>query len=192
MSTMNFAKREISFKIVYYGPAMSGKTTNLRHIYTLLPQKVKGDFTSIATETERTLFFDFLPLELGSIKGFTIRLSLYTVPGQEIYKLTRKSVLRATDGIVFVADSQRIKSSENVASFEDMIENLINFGEDPDSIPIILQYNKRDLYEILTFYEMQQILNRDNKYEYYESIAENGINVVESLKAITKLVVSKV
>jgi len=192
MSTMNFAKREISFKIVYYGPAMSGKTTNLRHIYTLLPQKVKGDFTSIATETERTLFFDFLPLELGSIKGFTIRLSLYTVPGQEIYKLTRKSVLRATDGIVFVADSQRIKSSENVASFEDMIENLINFGEDPDSISIILQYNKRDLYEILTFYEMQQILNRDNKYEYYESIAENGINVVESLKAITKLVVSKV
>lgn len=192
MSTMNFAKREISFKIVYYGPAMSGKTTNLRHIYTLLPQKVKGDFTSIATETERTLFFDFLPLELGSIKGFTIRLSLYTVPGQEIYKLTRKSVLRATDGIVFVADSQRVKSNENIVSFEDMIENLINFGEDPDSIPIVLQYNKRDLYEILTFYEMQQALNRDKKYECYESIAENGVNVIETLKAITKLVVSKV
>ncbi|MGB9694497.1 MAG: GTP-binding protein [Caldisericaceae bacterium] len=192
MSTMNFAKREISFKIVYYGPAMSGKTTNLRHIYTLLPQKVKGDFTSIATETERTLFFDFLPLELGSIKGFTIRLSLYTVPGQEIYKLTRKSVLRATDGIVFVADSQRIKEEENIASLEDMFENLVNFGEDPESMPLILQYNKRDLQEILTVEELQATLNKNNKYEYYEAIAENGINVIESLKAITKLVVAKV
>jgi signal recognition particle receptor subunit beta len=192
MSTMNFAKREISFKIVYYGPAMSGKTTNLRYIYKLLPQKVKGDFTSIATETERTLFFDFLPLELGSIKGFTIRLSLYTVPGQEIYKLTRKSVLRATDGIIFVADSQKIKADENVASFEDMIENLINFGENPDLIPVILQYNKRDLNEILTVYEIHEMLNKDYKYEYYEAIAENGINVIKTLKAITKLVVSKV
>ncbi len=192
MSTLNFAKREISFKIVYYGPAMSGKTTNLRHIYTLLPQKVKGDFTSIATETERTLFFDFLPLELGSIKGFTIRLSLYTVPGQEIYKLTRKSVLRSTDGIIFVADSQSIKSQENIDSFNDMIDNLINFGEDPDSIPVILQYNKRDLDEILPVCELEEALNFSKKYEYYESIAQEGINVIETLKAVTKLVVSKI
>ncbi|MCX6088326.1 MAG: GTPase domain-containing protein, partial [Caldiserica bacterium] len=128
MSTLNFARKEISFKIVYYGPAMSGKTTNLRYIYTALPQKIKGNFTSIATETERTLFFDFLPLELGTIKGFTIRLSLYTVPGQFIYKLTRKSVLKSCDGIIFVADSQKRRKEENIESFIDMMENLKEFG----------------------------------------------------------------
>jgi hypothetical protein len=191
MSTINFAKREISFKIVYYGPAMSGKTTNLRHIYSTIPEKVKGDFTSIATETERTLFFDFLPLELGSIKGFTIRLSLYTVPGQYIYKLTRKSVLRATDGIVFVADSQIEKRQENIDSFQDMIDNLLEFGEDVETMPIILQYNKRDLPNILSIEELQTDLNKDNKYQYFEAIAEQGINVMETLKAITKLVVQK-
>jgi len=191
MSTINFAKREISFKIVYYGPAMSGKTTNLRYIYTGLPEKVKGDFTSIATETERTLFFDFLPLELGSIKGFTIRLSLYTVPGQYIYKLTRKSVLRATDGIVFVADSQREKRIENIDSFKDMVENLIEFGESVETMPIILQYNKRDLNDILTIEELQNDLNPEGKYQYFEAIASEGYNVIETLKAITKLVVQK-
>ncbi|MEF3245157.1 MAG: GTPase domain-containing protein [Caldisericaceae bacterium] len=191
MSTINFARKEISFKIVYYGPAMSGKTTNLRQIYSGLSDKVKGDFTSIATETERTLFFDFLPLELGSIKGFTIRLSLYTVPGQYIYRLTRKSVLRATDGIVFVADSQMEKREENIESFKDMLENLIDFGEDPDSIPIVLQYNKRDLDNILTVEELEQDLNPNKKYQYFEAIAAKGINVVETLKTITKLVVQK-
>ena len=191
MSTINFAKREISFKIVYYGPAMSGKTTNLRFIYTGLSDKVKGDFTSIATETERTLFFDFLPLELGSIKGFTIRLSLYTVPGQYIYRLTRKSVLRATDGIVFVADSQREKKQENIDSFKDMVENLVDFGEDVNNVPIVLQYNKRDLFDILTIEELQADLNPENKYEYLEAIASEGINVVDTLKIITKLVVQK-
>lgn len=191
MSTINFARKEISFKIVYYGPAMSGKTTNLKQIYSGLEDKVKGDFTSIATETERTLFFDFLPLELGSVKGFTIRLSLYTVPGQYIYKLTRKSVLRATDGIVFVADSQIEKREENIESFKDMVENLIDFGEDPENIPIVLQYNKRDLDNILTVEELEKDLNPNKKYQYFEAIASKGINVVETLKAITKLVVQK-
>jgi len=191
MSTINFAKREISFKIVYYGPAMSGKTTNLRYVYSTIPEKVKGDFTSIATETERTLFFDFLPLELGSIKGFTIRLSLYTVPGQYIYKLTRKSVLRATDGIVFVADSQREKKQENIDSFQDMVDNLVEFGESIENMPIILQYNKRDLTDILTVEELQADLNPNKTYQYFEAVATVGVNVMETLKAITKLVVQK-
>uniref|UniRef100_A0A7C4Y574 Gliding-motility protein MglA n=1 Tax=Caldisericum exile TaxID=693075 RepID=A0A7C4Y574_9BACT len=191
MSTINFAKREISFKIVYYGPAMSGKTTNLRYVYSTIPEKVKGDFTSIATETERTLFFDFLPLELGSIKGFTIRLSLYTVPGQYIYKLTRKSVLRATDGIVFVADSQREKKQENIDSFQDMVNNLVEFGESIENMPIILQYNKRDLEDILTVEELQADLNPNKTYQYFEAVATVGVNVMETLKAITKLVVQK-
>jgi len=191
MSTINFAKREISFKIVYYGPAMSGKTTNLRYVYSTIPEKVKGDFTSIATETERTLFFDFLPLELGSIKGFTIRLSLYTVPGQYIYKLTRKSVLRATDGIVFVADSQREKKQENIDSFQDMVNNLVEFGESIENMPIILQYNKRDLKDILTVEELQADLNPNKTYQYFEAVATVGVNVMETLKAITKLVVQK-
>ncbi len=191
MSLINFARKEISFKIVYYGPAMSGKTTNLRFIYKSLPGKVKGNFTSIATETERTLFFDFLPLELGTIKEFKIRLSLYTVPGQYIYKLTRKSVLRNTDGLIFVADSQREKKDENIDSFNDMVENLREFGEDIENIPLVLQYNKRDLYTILPVYEMEKLLNKEGKYQYYEAIATYGTGVIESLKAITKLVVSK-
>lgn len=192
MSTINFAKREISFKIVYYGPAMSGKTTNLRYIYSSIPQKVKGEFTSIATETERTLFFDFLPIELGSIKGFTIRLSLYTVPGQYIYRLTRKSVLRATDGIVFVADSQVEKLEENVESFKDMEENLIEFGESLETIPLIMQYNKRDLMNIAPLRQLERLLNPEGKYESYPAMASTGYGVMDSLKAITKLVVKKV
>jgi len=192
MSLINFARKEISFKIVYYGPAMSGKTTNLKFIYRGLPGKVKGNFTSIATETERTLFFDFLPLELGTIKGFKIRLSLYTVPGQYIYKLTRKSVLRSTDGLIFVADSQRQKAQENIESFKDMIENLKEFGEDIKNIPLIMQYNKRDLYNILPVYKMEKLLNKDGKYQYYKSIATYGTGVIKTLKAMTKLVVARV
>ncbi len=192
MSTINFARKEISFKIVYYGPAMSGKTTNLRYIYSSIPQKVKGEFTSIATETERTLFFDFLPLELGVIKGFTVRLSLYTVPGQNIYKLTRKSVLRACDGIVFVADSQLSKKEENIMNFYDMVENLNDFGESLESIPLVMQYNKRDLNPIIPIRELQEALNNENQFEYYEAIAMLGLGVMESMKAITRLVISRI
>ncbi len=192
MSTFNFARKEISFKIVYYGPALSGKTTSLRYIYSSLPGKVKGQFTSIATETERTLFFDFLPLELGSIKGFKIRLSLYTVPGQFIYKLTRKSVLRSTDGIIFVADSQRRKKEENIYSFNDMLENLEEYGESLSTIPLIFQYNKRDMEDIMSVEELQSTLNPENKYTYFETIALEGKGVLDALKAITKLVVAKI
>ncbi len=192
MSTFNFVRKEISFKIVYYGPALSGKTTSLRHIYHSLPGKVKGQFTSIATETERTLFFDFLPLELGFIKGFKIRLSLYTVPGQFIYKLTRKSVLRLTDGIIFVADSQKRKKEEDIYSYNDMLENLTDYGESLEKIPLIFQYNKRDMYDIMPTGEMQETLNTENKYQYFETIALQGVGVLDALKAITKLVISKI
>lgn len=192
MSTLNFARKEISFKIVYYGPAMSGKTTNLRYIYTALPQKIKGNFTSIATETERTLFFDFLPLELGMIKGFTIRLSLYTVPGQFIYKLTRKSVLKSCDGIIFVADSQKRRKEENIESFIDMMENLKYFGESLETVPIILQYNKRDLEDILRIEELEESLNSLKQFESYEAVATQGNGVIDALKGITKLVVSRI
>lgn len=191
MSTLNFARKEISFKIVYYGPAMSGKTTNLRYIYTALPQKIKGNFTSIATETERTLFFDFLPLELGTIKGFTIRLSLYTVPGQFIYKLTRKSVLKSCDGIIFVADSQKRRKEENIESFIDMMENLKEFGESLETVPIIIQYNKRDLNYILRIEELEESLNSEKQFESYETIATRGEGVIDTLKGITRLVVSR-
>jgi hypothetical protein len=192
VSTLNFARKEISFKIVYYGPAMSGKTTNLRYIYTALPQKIKGNFTSIATETERTLFFDFLPLELGMIKGFTIRLSLYTVPGQFIYKLTRKSVLKSCDGIIFVADSQKRRKEENIESFIDMMENLKYFGESLETVPIILQYNKRDLEDILRIEELEESLNSLKQFESYEAVATQGNGVIDALKGITKLVVSRI
>jgi hypothetical protein len=191
LSTLNFARKEISFKIVYYGPAMSGKTTNLRYIYTALPQKIKGNFTSIATETERTLFFDFLPLELGTIKGFTIRLSLYTVPGQFIYKLTRKSVLKSCDGIIFVADSQKRRKEENIESFIDMMENLKEFGESLETVPIIIQYNKRDLNYILRIEELEESLNSEKQFESYETIATRGQGVIDTLKGITRLVVSR-
>jgi hypothetical protein len=191
LSTLNFARKEISFKIVYYGPAMSGKTTNLRYIYTALPQKIKGNFTSIATETERTLFFDFLPLELGTIKGFTIRLSLYTVPGQFIYKLTRKSVLKSCDGIIFVADSQKRRKEENIESFIDMMENLKEFGESLETVPIIIQYNKRDLEYILRIEELEESLNSEKQFESYETIATRGEGVIDTLKGITRLVVSR-
>jgi signal recognition particle receptor subunit beta len=192
VSTLNFARKEISFKIVYYGPAMSGKTTNLRYIYTALPQKIKGNFTSIATETERTLFFDFLPLELGMIKGFTIRLSLYTVPGQFIYKLTRKSVLKSCDGIIFVADSQKRRKEENIESFIDMMENLKYFGESLETVPIILQYNKRDLEDILRIEELEESLNSLKQFESYEAVATQGNGVIDALKGITRLVVSRI
>jgi signal recognition particle receptor subunit beta len=192
LSTLNFARKEISFKIVYYGPAMSGKTTNLRYIFKTLPEKIKGNFTSIATETERTLFFDFLPLELGTIKGFKIRLSLYTVPGQFIYKLTRKSVLKSSDGIIFVADSQRIRKEENIESFIDMMENLKEFGENLQTTPIILQYNKRDLEDILRVDELESSLNSEKQFETHEAIATRGDGVIDALKGITKLVISRI
>jgi signal recognition particle receptor subunit beta len=189
MSLIDFSKSEITFKIVYYGPAMSGKTTNLGWIYRTIPDKVKGQFTSIATETERTLFFDFLPVELGSVKGFKIRLSLYTVPGQELYKLTRKSVLKSVDGIVFVADSTVARRDDNINNLADMIKNL-NEYELPDT-PVVYQLNKRDLPDVMPVDQLMDELDLAGK-PVYLGIASGGVSVMDCLKGITREVVSKI
>lgn len=191
MALINYSAKEITFKIVYYGPAMSGKTTNLRFIYDRLPEELKGKFTSIATQDERTLFFDFLPLDLGTIKGFSIKLSLYTVPGQAIYSLTRKTILRATDGIIFVADSQKQLFEKNIESLKDMIENMKEYGLNLENTPIILQYNKRDLIDIVSVEDLNSSLNF-NSFPYLEAVAIQGIGVMEALKLISKLVVRKI
>jgi len=191
MALINYSAKEITFKIVYYGPAMSGKTTNLRFIYNRLPEELKGKFTSIATQDERTLFFDFLPLDLGTIKGFSIKLSLYTVPGQAIYSLTRKTILRATDGIIFVADSQKQIFEKNIESLKDMIENMKEYGLNIENTPIILQYNKRDLNDIVSVEDLNNSLNF-NSFPYLEAVAIQGIGVMEALKLISKLVVRKI
>ncbi len=191
MALINYSAKEITFKIVYYGPAMSGKTTNLRFIYNRLPEELKGKFTSIATQDERTLFFDFLPLDLGTIKGFSIKLSLYTVPGQAIYSLTRKTILRATDGIIFVADSQKQIFEKNIESLKDMIENMKEYGLNLENTPIILQYNKRDLNDIVSVEDLNNSLNF-NSFPYLEAVAIQGIGVMEALKLISKLVVRKI
>ena len=145
MSLVNYSTREITSKIVYYGPGRSGKTTNLQYIYGQVPEDRRGRMVSLATETDRTLFFDFLPLDLGTISGFQTRFQLYTVPGQVYYDATRKLVLQGADGVVFVADSQRAQAEENVDSFRNLQVNLLDQGVDPRQIPIVLQYNKRDL-----------------------------------------------
>src|SRR6266481_2679748 len=145
MSVVNYQTREITCKIVYYGPGRSGKTTNLQYIYGQVPDERKGRMVSLATQTDRTLFFDFLPLDLGTISGFTTKLQLYTVPGQVYYQTTRRLVLQGADGVVFVADSQRRQLEENIESFQDLHENLADQGIDARSVPLVIQYNKQDL-----------------------------------------------
>src|SRR3954467_15909386 len=145
MSLVNFTAREITCKIVYYGPGRSGKTTNLQYIFGRVPESRRGRMVSLATQTDRTLFFDFLPLDLGTISGFTTRFQLYTVPGQSYYAATRKLVLQGADGVVFVADSRRRQMDENVESFQDLHEPLAGHALDPRTVPIVLQYNKQDL-----------------------------------------------
>ena len=145
MSLVNYATREITCKIVYYGPGRSGKTTNLHYIYGQVPDDRKGKMVSLATQTDRTLFFDFLPLDLGTISGFTTKFQLYTVPGQVYYQTTRKLVLQGADGVVFVADSQARQLEENIESFQDLHANLAEQGVDARTVPLVLQYNKQDL-----------------------------------------------
>lgn len=190
MATINYAAKEISVKIVYYGPALSGKTTNLQIIHRKIPQQSKSDMVSLATETDRTLFFDFLPLDLGTIKGFAIKFQLYTVPGQVYYNATRKLVLRGVDGIVFVADSAADKMEENLESFQNMEDNLTEYGYKQETIPIILQYNKRDLPNALPCEEIDKKLNKYN-YPRAEACAVKGNGVFETLKIIGKCVIDQ-
>jgi signal recognition particle receptor subunit beta len=188
MASINYAAREISVKIVYYGPGLSGKTTNLQIIHKKVPKEFKSDMVSLATETDRTLFFDFLPLDLGKIKGFSAKFQLYTVPGQVYYNATRKLVLRGVDGLVFVADSSPQKIQENLDSFQNMEDNLAEYGYKKENVSIILQYNKRDLPNAMSVDEMNRAINKYN-LPWTEAVANKGVGVFESLKLIGKIVI---
>ncbi len=187
MVFFNYATMQMAAKIVYYGPGLCGKTTNLHVIYGRTAPTSRGEMVCLETETDRTLFFDLLPLDVGVIGGFKTRLQLYTVPGQVFYNTTRKLVLKGVDGIVFVADSQRPMKDPNVESLRNLRENLAEIGVSLDATPRVLQFNKRDLPNILTIEELNDTLNPDNSMEWYESSATNGTGVFETLKAISKL-----
>jgi mutual gliding-motility protein MglA len=192
MSLVNYQTREITCKIVYYGPGRSGKTTNLHYIYGQVPEDRKGKMVSLATQTDRTLFFDFLPLDLGTISGFSTRFQLYTVPGQVYYQATRKLVLQGADGVVFVADSQARQLQENIESFQDLHQNLAEQDVDPRSIPLVIQYNKQDLPQdlILTASELADAVNFRGVPDY-SADALHGPGVFETLKGISELVLKR-
>ena len=185
MSFINYSSREINCKIVYYGPGMCGKTTNLQYIYTKTNPDVKGKMISLATETERTLFFDFLPLALGQIRGFKTRFHLYPVPGQVFYDASRKLILKGVDGVVFVADSQIERMEANVESLDNLRVNLKEQGYDLDKVPYVIQYNKRDLPNAAPMEELQRLLNPHGAPSY-EACATVGTGVFETLKAVAK------
>jgi signal recognition particle receptor subunit beta len=187
VSFINYSSREINCKIVYYGPGLCGKTTNLQYIYRRTNPEQKGKLISLATETERTLFFDFLPLALGEIKGFRIRFHLYTVPGQVFYSASRKLILKGVDGIVFVADSQIERMESNLESIDDLQINLAEQGYELDKLPFTMQYNKRDLPNIVPIEEMNRMLNHRH-VQWFEGVAVTGKGVFDTLKSVAKLV----
>jgi len=190
MPFINFATKEINCKIVYYGPGLSGKTTNIRWLYEHIKPENRGELITLATETERTLFFDFVPIEVTSVKGFKVRFHLYTTPGQIIYQASRKLILKGVDGIVFVADSQKDRHDANLDTLDDMIENLKEYEIEIEDLPLVFQYNKRDLPDILPVEVLRRDLNRWDRPDF-EAIAIKGIGVIETFKEITKLVVKK-
>jgi signal recognition particle receptor subunit beta len=187
MSFINYSSKEINCKIVYYGPGLCGKTTNLQYIYKRMQPNTRGRMISLATETERTLFFDFLPLAMGEVRGFKTRFHLYTVPGQVFYDASRRLILRGVDGVVFCADSQLTRMDANVESIENLKINLREQGYDPDRVPLVIQYNKRDIEHVATVAELHALINYRNVPEY-ESVATTGVGVFETLKGIIKLV----
>lgn len=189
MSFINYASREINCKIVYYGPGLCGKTTNLQYIYNKTANEAKGKMISLATETERTLFFDFLPLALGEIRGFKTRFHLYTVPGQVFYDASRKLILKGVDGVVFVADSQAERLDANIESMENLKDNLDEQGFDIEKIPFVIQYNKRDLPDVTSVDELSNLLN-PRRVPEMEASATAGDGVFETLKAVAKLVLT--
>jgi signal recognition particle receptor subunit beta len=190
LSFINFAAREINCKIVYYGAGLGGKTTNLQMIYQKTAEQQKGKMISLATETERTLFFDFLPLDLGSVRGFKTRIHLYTVPGQVFYDASRKLILRGVDGIVFVADSQEQRMDANVEALDNLMSNLKEHGYDFNKIPYVLQLNKRDLPNILSPDDLNKELRKKNE-AVVEAVAFQGAGVFETLKEFAKQVLNE-
>jgi len=187
MSFINYSSREINCKIVYYGPGLCGKTANLQFIHKRMNPAARGKMISLATESERTLFFDFLPLSLGEIRGFKTRFHLYTVPGQVFYDASRRLILRGADGVVFCADSQLTRVDANEETMENLRVNLREQGYDPDRLPLVIQYNKRDLPNVASLAELHALLNRRNVPEF-EASATTGSGVFETLKSVIKLV----
>ncbi|HUF76960.1 MAG TPA: ADP-ribosylation factor-like protein [Longimicrobiales bacterium] len=188
MSMINYASREINCKIVYYGTGLGGKTTNLEYIYSRVNPDTKGKMISLATESERTLFFDFLPIDLGEVRGFKTRFHLYTVPGQVYYNASRRLILKGVDGIVFVADSQASRAEANIESMHNLYENLETYGYDLESIPFAIQYNKRDMPNILSMEELRAQINPMGVPDF-EGTAIEGKGVFETLSCVSKLVV---
>ena len=190
MSFINYSSREINCKIVYYGPGLCGKTTNLQYIYNKTNPEAKGKMISLATETERTLFFDFLPLSLGEIRGFKTRFHLYTVPGQVFYDASRKLILKGVDGVVYVGDSQMERMEANIESLENLRSNLQEQGYDLDKLPYVVQYNKRDLPNVAGLEELREMIN-PTKVPDFEAVARTGVGVFDTLKAVAKLVLTE-
>ena len=190
MTFINYASREINCKIVYYGPGLCGKTTNLQYIYDKTNPQAKGKLISLATETDRTLFFDFLPLELGTVRGFKTRFHLYTVPGQVFYDASRKLILKGVDGVIFVADSQNERMDANLESVDNLQVNLESQGYDLTTLPYVLQLNKRDLPNVATVEEMRRLLVKKSE-PTFEAVASKGTGVFETLKGVAKLVLSE-
>jgi signal recognition particle receptor subunit beta len=192
MSIINYAARVINFKIVYYGPGLAGKTANLQNIHQCLPDGNKGKMISLATGDDRTLFFDFLPVSALGVRGFTTRFQLYTVPGQTHYNMTRKLVLRGVDGVVFVADSQWDRLRDNVESYRNLDENLKEYGLSLATIPLVLQFNKRDLGRIAPVDYMEFLLNRgERRVPTFEAVAVDGTGVFDTLNTVSRLVLVK-
>ena len=190
MTFINYASREINCKIVYYGPGLCGKTTNLQYIFDSTAPQARGKLISLATETDRTLFFDFMPLELGTVRGFKTRFHLYTVPGQVFYDASRKLILKGVDGVVFVADSQEERMDANIESLYNLEENLQSQGYDLMKIPYVLQLNKRDLHNIVPAEDLAAELQRKGE-PVVEAVASTGQGVFDTLKAVAKQVLTE-
>jgi len=190
MSFINYLSREINCKIVYYGPGLGGKTTNLQFIYNKTAPEAKGKMISLATEADRTLFFDFLPLDLGSIRGFTTRFHLYTVPGQVFYDASRKLILKGVDGVLFVADSPMLRAAANIESMDNLRTNLAEQGYNLDTLPYVIQYNKRDMPAVSPVEELRQMLNTGNVPDF-SAVDTTGEGVFETLKSVAKLVLTE-
>jgi signal recognition particle receptor subunit beta len=191
MSLVNYQSKEITYKLVYYGCGLGGKTTCLQHIHAQLAPESRGDLVTLATETERTLFFDFLPIDFGTVSDFKVRVALYTVPGQPQYNRSRQLILQGVDAIIFVADSGPDRVEDNIASLLNMIENLATHRLKIDQVPWVFQYNKRDLADALPLEEMEELLNSTYKVPSFESIALEGKGVFSTLKAALKLAINK-
>ena len=191
MALFNYTAKEITLKVVYYGPGFSGKTTNLQYLHSILPTTTRGKLISLTTEADRTLFFDFLPVDLGKIKDFNIRFQLYTVPGQVRYNATRRLVLKGADAVVFVADSQKEMEEQNIESFTNMSENLTVNNIDPDDIPVVFQYNKRDIQNVMGLNEMNNVLNKKST-PFFEAVAVEGKGVRETFNEVTDYLIKHI